>query len=332
MPTRFFYGLLLILIKLSLSVAQAQVTAPSQGGAVAVTDVTATTMDLTFTGPGQGRMVAMAASAGSVPLIANDNTFYVGNASYGMGDPLGAGRVVYSGTAYTVTVTGLQPNTSYYITDAEYNANGASIAYNTNGTSISVSTVRASQVPLPVELTFFTGVVNAKGSAVLQWGTASERNSAYFALERSVDGRAFVEAGRVPAARTSSAPLAYQWADPQQLAQRTYYRLRQADQDGSVHYSILVVLTPSSRSARQVSAYPIPSAGQPIQLLLQGFASEKLNLRLVDILGHTVLSQHLAPSTAQTLVPLPTGLPAGTYILVLAGNGSNIQKRITVSY
>jgi len=336
MNLRFLF-FLLCLGASPFGAAWAQVAAPSQGGEVSVMRVSATTMQLQFGafGTGQGRVVAMAATAGGmpVPLVAADNQFYTGDAAYGQGTALGTGFVVYSGTGHSVTVTGLQPNTYYYITDAEYNTDNVAIAYNTRGSSMSTATASAPPAPLPVELTAFTGTVDARGMALLHWNTATEHNSNYFALERSSGGTTFTEAGRVPAAGNSMQPLAYRWPDPQRLTGPTYYRLRQADRDGAVQYSAVVTLTPPPSLARQFEVYPNPSAGQPVQLLLQLFDNEHLILNVADVLGRPVLVQNIAPTDAHYLAPLllPAGLAPGTYLLTLAGSGHPMQKRIVVS-
>ncbi|MFD1469669.1 T9SS type A sorting domain-containing protein [Hymenobacter caeli] len=319
--------------------ALAQVVAPGQGGEVNPVRVTATTMELSFgtMGQGQGRVIAVALSNNGMPepLAAVDNQFYKAATVFGQGDPLGKGYVIYAGPGHSVTITGLQPDTYYYFTDAEYNADGTSIIYNTRGSSMSTRTRSApvAPAPLPVELTAFTGTVDARGTALLRWTTASERNTAFFAVERSADGAAFAEAGRVAAAGASSQPLAYQWPDPQRLTGPTYYRLRQADRDGAVHYSGVVTLSPPAPVARQVDVYPNPSAGRAVQLHLQGYGGESLTLRLADALGRPVLAQALAPANAQYLAPLalPQGLPAGTYFLTLASTSGPIRKRIVVS-
>jgi hypothetical protein len=268
-----------------------------------------------------------------VPLVATDGQFYTGNGALGQGTALGAGHVVYSGTGHSATVTGLKPNTYYYITNAEYNANGPSIAYNTRGTSIAVSTRNAPTAPLPVELTAFSGTVDARGMAQLRWTTATERNTAYFAVERSANSSTFTQVGQVAAAGTSSQPLAYQWPDPQRLVQPTYYRLRQVDRDGAVHYSPVVTLAPMPPLPRRVEVYPVPSAGRPVQLWLQSYDGETVTLRLNDNLGRLLLTTTLTPAEAQYLAPLPLtpGLATGTYVLTLLSSGSPIQKRIIVA-
>jgi hypothetical protein len=336
--------LLLLLVSLAAGLsgrtALAQITAPIQGGEVGVVDITATTMELTFgtTGTGQGRVVAIAEAPGRMPvmLTAADGRFYKAAPTYAKGDLVGEGYAVYNGTGHSVTVTGLKPNTSYYIANSEYNKDGSTIMYNPYGTSTIQTTSSATSVaptPLPVELTSFSGTVDKKSMAILHWATASERNTAYFALERSIDGTTFKEAGRVAAAGTSSQSRAYQWPDPQYLTHPTYYRLRQADHDGTVSYSGIITLAPAPSVARLVEVYPNPSTGQTVNLLLQGYDGESFTLRLSDALGRSVLVQALTPAADRFVaaLTLPQGLATGTYVLTLAGNNGPIQKRITVS-
>ena len=342
MRLRLLLSLLLLSGLVSSYTALAQVVAPSQGGEVGLVLVTSTTLEITFgtSGNGQGRVIAIAATKSGipVPLAATNGTFYNAATLYGQGSPLGQGYVVYTGTGHSAIITGLKPSTAYYITDTEYNTDNTDIQYNTYGISMSVSTrptAATSTTPLPVELTTFTGAVDARNLATLKWTTATERNTAYFALERSVDGTAFTEAGRTTAASTSNKALNYQWLDKQPLQATTYYRLRQVDQDGTAHYSQVLALLPTATisSVKSVDVYPNPSTGQTIQLLVQGYSGEPLRLHLTDALGRTVMTQTIIPADAHYLTPLslPQGIASGTYILTLAGSSSPIQKRIVVS-
>lgn len=144
MLTRSISSIAATLLLFSAHLAQAQVAAPSRGGEVNVTAVTATTMELRFgmLGTGQGRAVAVAAipDGAPVPLGAADGTFYIGNPVYGQGSVIGKGYIVYCGPEHTATITGLKPGTKYFITNAEYNTDGVSIAYNILGSSIAVAT------------------------------------------------------------------------------------------------------------------------------------------------------------------------------------------------
>lgn len=342
---RLHLSLLVVLLVALLHnhTALAQAVAPSQGGEVSLVLVTSTTMEIEFgtTGTGQGRVVAIAPTSNGmpVPLTVDDGRFYNAASLYGQGSSLGDGFVIYNGAGHSTTVTGLKPNSYYYFTDAEYNTDGTTIAYNTYGTSMSTATRPAAATftptPLPVKLTTFTGTVDTHNLATLCWTTATEQNTAYFALERSTDGTNYIEVGQTAAAGTSNLPLGYQWLDKQPLESLTYYRLRQVDQNGTAHYSQALTLSPilSTSLAQSIDVYPNPATGQTIQLLLNGYNGELFQLHLTDALGRTVMSQKLTPIETHylTSLPLPQGIASGTYILTLAGSRSPIQKRIIVS-
>lgn len=145
--------LLLFCAMLLSGLASAQpLTAPTQGAEVSVDSVTATSMYVSFanqSGNGQGRLVAIALAPGGqpVPLTPTNNTFYpVASPVFGQGTPLAAGYVVHNGPGHSVVVTGLVPNTFYYLTASEWNASGSGILYNNGGTSTSTSTL--ADVPL----------------------------------------------------------------------------------------------------------------------------------------------------------------------------------------
>jgi hypothetical protein len=169
--------LVALLTGLSNQQAIAQVSPPTQGGGVDIVEVTATTMKVRFgmSGSGQGRVLAVAEMPyrAPVPLAAADGQFYTASSTYGQGSELGKGYAVYNGEDHFTTITGLQPNTYYYVTNAEYNTDGNTIAYNTRGTSVSTPTAKAA--PLPVELTTFTGATDNRNFATLRWATAIER-------------------------------------------------------------------------------------------------------------------------------------------------------------
>jgi hypothetical protein len=85
---------------------------------------------------------------------------------------------------------------------------------------------------LPVELTEFYGVAYPRWN-MLMWTTASEHNSAYFAIERSIDGISWKEVGQQPAATNSNHTLKYNYLDMLEDHTINYYRLVQYDMDGA---------------------------------------------------------------------------------------------------
>ena len=93
--------------------------------------------------------------------------------------------------------------------------------------------------PLPVELLSFTAVP-ASTMVDLYWSTASEKDNAFFTVERSADADRFVPLLQVPGAGNSQAVLHYRSEDPHPLDGLSYYRLRQTDSDGTSKVSAAV--------------------------------------------------------------------------------------------
>lgn len=84
--------------------------------------------------------------------------------------------------------------------------------------------------PLPVELIQFDSDEYPQWN-VIKWTTASEYNSDYFDLEKSIDGEYWVSLTKKKAAGNSTEILKYSYIDINQN-EITYYRLLQYDVDG----------------------------------------------------------------------------------------------------
>jgi hypothetical protein len=158
----------------------------------------------------------------------------------------------------------------------------------------------------------FTATLAANGRAVrLDWATASELNSAYFVLERSLDGTNFSTLGTVPAAGSTSLAHTYRFADAAMPAHShtLYYRLRQVDRDSTATYSLVRTVALPSELTPTLSLFPNPSSGSTT---LSG-ATAGATIQVVDVLGRQVLATTAAPDGTAQLVLM--SLPAGVYLV-----------------
>ena len=90
--------------------------------------------------------------------------------------------------------------------------------------------------PLPVELLYFEAEV-LQGGVMLKWATASETNSDYYSLFRSIDAYSWEQIAEIPAAGNSNMLLEYKYFDPSLFYDISYYRLKQTDFDGTIAHS-----------------------------------------------------------------------------------------------
>jgi N-acetylneuraminic acid mutarotase len=98
---------------------------------------------------------------------------------------------------------------------------------------------------LSVQLTQFSAVMNkSKAQIALNWTTSTERDNAYFAVERkgSLEDD-FQEIGRIKGTGNSTQNVQYRLLDNQPLQGIAYYRLRTVDYQESVTYSQTVSVT-----------------------------------------------------------------------------------------
>jgi hypothetical protein len=211
-----------------------------------------------------------------------------------------------------------------------------------NGTSRTVTvsttdlnawyTLSTSLSPLPVELTNFNAAPS-KLDAVLTWETSSEKNSAYFVVERAADARTWADASRrIEAAGNSAAPRQYTTTDAGIGAKGLafYYRLRQVDTDGKTTYSDLRLVR-FSKVKLALDAYPVPMA-EFLNLDLTAPADGALTVELVDATGRRVRQETLTAKAGLNTWRLETkDLAHGTYVLRATLNGETLTRRLLTS-
>jgi hypothetical protein len=128
----------------------------------------------------------------------------------------------------------------------------------TGGNLIGFSNVRDFFQALPVEWGMISG--NPCGeSNCLVWETLQEKNSSYFIVERSADGKEWVPAGdHIPAQGISTESTLYQFTDSSVDKERMFYRIKQVDLDGTKDYSIAVRIDNLSIQNKMMP-YPNPT-------------------------------------------------------------------------
>jgi uncharacterized delta-60 repeat protein len=159
--------------------------------------------------------------------------------------------------------------------------------------SFSIWTLGNANAPLPVELAAFTA--QAEGPAArLQWTTASEKNNAYFDVERSLNGREFSKIGQEQGQGSKATATSYTFLDKQLPAGTSYYRLRQVDLDGTTSYSpVRTVMMTAPALAASFIIYPTEALpGQALRYAYTGPAlPANATLEVYDATGRCVHRQ-----------------------------------------
>jgi hypothetical protein len=167
--------------------------------------------------------------------------------------------------------------------------------------------------PLPLQLTSFTGQQN-KGSVLLNWETAQEKDMSHFEVEVSSNGADFVKFDLVKA-KNKPFKTTYYAADYSKWASNIkYYRLKMVGIDGKYEYSR--VLSFNHKQSIAVSIYPNPAHET---VVIDGGKNFK-QIQIVDALGKIVRTFTPKESNEYAL----DGLNTGVYFIRLV-NGLEMQ-------
>ncbi len=170
----------------------------------------------------------------------------------------------------------------------------------------------AGSAVLPIELLQFNANV-LRYSTQLSFITATERDNAFFSIERSPNGHTYSEIGQVKGAGTSYEPQDYTFTDERPLPGKNYYRLRQVDYDGKYSYS--PVVTASFGKLSLMTLAPTP-ATESLRIQLEKPTKEDGIYQVYDMNGRLLLSGQFMGETTEQVLNI-SGLPEGAYVLRL---------------
>lgn len=177
---------------------------------------------------------------------------------------------------------------------------------------------------LPVTLLNFT-VVKQDAEAQLSWQTANEINTAYFNVQRSMDGRNFTTVGKLMAKGSSKINNDYAFADDvsQLMAGNIYYRLQMADKDEKITYSSIKVINISS--TLRIVVIPNPVVNYNANFNIYSPVNVKLQLAIYNELGNTIYNEQFdMPAGSLNKTINLSSVAAGNYFVSIS-NGTSIQ-------
>lgn len=182
--------------------------------------------------------------------------------------------------------------------------------------------------PLPVELLSFD-VSICKSGVCMQWITASEKNSAYFVLERSNNGIDFEFLTQTKAAGNSAIEMAYLETDFKPLAGTSYYRLKQFDKDGTLQMTVLRSI--EYQQSAKLYVFPNPSSGT-FSLNLRGMTGEEVLVVILDDSGKELYSKVWLSSDEEMVmgVDLQGQLPPGLYHISACSRQKFYSSRLLI--
>lgn len=170
--------------------------------------------------------------------------------------------------------------------------------------------------PAPVELTLFTGELVDDKYTDLKWITGSEKNTAYFEIQRSTNGQNYIALHTTPASGNSTTSRDYSYQDLQPMPGANYYRLKIIDADGNYTYSHVVQVYTFTKA---ITTYPNP-AGNVLNINIPAANTTDSKIVIVNSLGKEVLSENIRLHTGINIISLDiSSLSASIYFIKISG-------------
>ncbi|MBC3542215.1 beta strand repeat-containing protein [Rufibacter sediminis] len=181
------------------------------------------------------------------------------------------------------------------------------------------SAVTIDAAPLPVTLTSFTAIATGNG-VQLDWTTASEKDNDYFFVERSHNGKEFVQLNQVKGNGTSTVTQTYTFTDAAAPAGTVYYRLKQVDVDGNSEYSkVISVQTSGSKAGAQVTVAPNPFI-KDLTVTVNSAEDRTVILELYDVNQKLIIKETAQVSAGKATITKDLSTVAnGIYFLRVTG-------------
>ncbi|MDB5271720.1 MAG: hypothetical protein JWO58_87 [Chitinophagaceae bacterium] len=250
-----------------------------------------------------------------------------------------ASPTTWAGTDQTVTYGSSTSKWGTTWTVADINDPGFGIAISAHLAGLLLPTARVNAIsisvsydiaPLPVSMISF----DAQGEnklVYLSWGTASENNNYGFTIQRSSNGRDWINLGEVRSLSPNSTNVnTYSYTDAFPQTGGNYYRLLQTDVDQKT-FSYSNIEWVELKAENEISLYPNP-AHDMIHVAYAGNDEVlEIPVTLSDLTGRTIQTYAL-PLNENSLSISTTELPSGEYLLSMVVKEEVIYKRVVVGH
>ncbi|WP_025762685.1 T9SS type A sorting domain-containing protein [Dyadobacter tibetensis] len=189
--------------------------------------------------------------------------------------------------------------------------------------------IQGEPLPLPVGLKTFSAKA-LPHAIVLNWESTTEDNFLGYQLERSVDGKEFVDLAWIEGGNSGRSSRTYHYKDLQApLGQVLYYRLKMVDRDGKFQFSRIrtAALDPQILRIHLVSN-PVESLAR---IQINNPNEQLLRVQIIDLSGRTILNRvYKQPQGLGELGVDVSAITKGNYLLSVSNGSHRAVERLLI--
>jgi hypothetical protein len=178
--------------------------------------------------------------------------------------------------------------------------------------------------PLPIEFIDVSAICK-QGKIIIKWNTASEQNSNYFTLEKSVDGVNFISVATIMASHNSNTVKNYSIIDNDITLETMFYRISETDYNGKINYSQSIAINPCSSD--NIVIYN----DNGININITAISDETYNIEVYNVLGQKISEQINNIFIGDNKIKLNNNLASAMYIIKVY-NKTNILTKKIITY
>ena len=208
-----------------------------------------------------------------------------------------------SGTNFGFTYNFTTPGT-YYLVVSSYKNNV------TGPYSVTLTPVTT----VPVKLVSFTAEKATTSTNLLSWSTAEELGVEKYQVQRSVDGKNFVDLSAATlSAINSSVKTSYNFTDKAPIAGLNFYRLKIVEKNGRFTQSNVAVVN-NRKGSSSIKVFPNPAVNY-LYIETKASNSGKASISIINVAGGTVFSKEFVASQQPVFTVDVRKLTAGKYFV-----------------
>ena len=134
---------------------------------------------------------------------------------------------------------------------------------------------------------------NLQIGTMLTWSTSFEENNSMFIVEKSEDGVNFSGAGSVKAAGDADEEKQYNYLDVMANSEKTMYRLKQVDFDGSFSFSDIVTITREFKNDFMVARMSSVTTTNTFEVTIDALKDGEMNYNVANLKGELMLEDNM---------------------------------------